>query len=416
VADNAAAFSPSLLTRTLTFHYTAARHALVLVWPQHLACDWSAGAIPLVEGWTDTRLFLPLAVYAGLAFLFWWRLWRERPGSEAASAACLCLVLPFVPASNLLVHVGFVVAERVVYLPALGFCLGLALLLQRLTSSRLRTVLLVLLVTGYTARTATRNHDWRTTTALFRANMRVAPHNAKIAESTAKLLVLPANLPLSAADLALAESFAVVGATAFAPRVFPDGLTNVGVYCFEQRNYACASRLLKLAVDVRPASALSAVELGNLAGALLEQKLYAEAGVYLKRALTLAPTNPRWSCELERACCVALCYVSQVTVCCKVLGVVGAAGRRAERRGQQKLCCQVWWFFLFVLSFFPGAQATRLIGEFSYANDAFAALAPLTNGTDADSCYNLAILLEAFGKPMEAATILDATLSVNSTQ
>ena len=42
------------------------------------------------------------------------------------------------------------------------------------------------------ARTVRRNADWTTTTALFEANMAVAPGNAKIAESAAKLLLLRA--------------------------------------------------------------------------------------------------------------------------------------------------------------------------------------------------------------------------------
>lgn len=37
------------------------------------------------------------------------------------------LVLPFMPASNLFFRVGFVVAERVLYLPSAGFCLLVAL-------------------------------------------------------------------------------------------------------------------------------------------------------------------------------------------------------------------------------------------------------------------------------------------------
>ena len=36
------------------------------------------------------------------------------------------MVLPFIPATNLLFPVGFVVAERVLYLPSMGFCLLVA--------------------------------------------------------------------------------------------------------------------------------------------------------------------------------------------------------------------------------------------------------------------------------------------------
>lgn len=33
------------------------------------------------------------------------------------------LVLPFIPATNLFFYVGFVVAERILYIPSMGFCL-----------------------------------------------------------------------------------------------------------------------------------------------------------------------------------------------------------------------------------------------------------------------------------------------------
>jgi hypothetical protein len=33
------------------------------------------------------------------------------------------MVLPFLPASNLFFPVGFVVAERVLYIPSMGFCM-----------------------------------------------------------------------------------------------------------------------------------------------------------------------------------------------------------------------------------------------------------------------------------------------------
>ena len=44
--------------------------------------------------------------------------------SDRLAVACLSLLaLPFLPASNLFFYVGFVVAERVLYIPSAGFCL-----------------------------------------------------------------------------------------------------------------------------------------------------------------------------------------------------------------------------------------------------------------------------------------------------
>ena len=44
------------------------------------------------------------------------------------------LVVPYLPACNVVVHVGFVVAERVLYLPSSGWCLlfgiGLSIIMK----------------------------------------------------------------------------------------------------------------------------------------------------------------------------------------------------------------------------------------------------------------------------------------------
>lgn len=41
--------------------------------------------------------------------------------------------MPFLPASNLFFRVGFVVAERVLYLPSMGFCMLIVIGLKQLT-------------------------------------------------------------------------------------------------------------------------------------------------------------------------------------------------------------------------------------------------------------------------------------------
>ena len=46
------------------------------------------------------------------------------------------IVLPFVPASNLFFPVGFVVAERILYTPSLGFCMIVALGFDILTQNK----------------------------------------------------------------------------------------------------------------------------------------------------------------------------------------------------------------------------------------------------------------------------------------
>lgn len=45
------------------------------------------------------------------------------PLHRLTTIALALLVTPFLPASNLLLNIGFVLAERVLYLPSAGYCI-----------------------------------------------------------------------------------------------------------------------------------------------------------------------------------------------------------------------------------------------------------------------------------------------------
>ena len=51
--------------------------------------------------------------------------------ADICSISIILLVLPFLPATNLLSYVGFVVAERCLYMPSFGFCLLIALAMHQ---------------------------------------------------------------------------------------------------------------------------------------------------------------------------------------------------------------------------------------------------------------------------------------------
>ena len=212
-ADNPAANSDSVLTRTLTFWYLPAYNIWLLLYPHTLSFDWSMDAIPLVAEVSDLRNLATVLFYVALISLSFYTLKKvngskssdipvdhslpqqlrynnrynlnmnvsnanvapprsplrrrhginvEKLASDDASAGdqlsypssqltptlrlskitsfspsslatarsltfgLLLLVVPFLPACNLLFHVGFVVAERVLYIPSMGFCVLVA--------------------------------------------------------------------------------------------------------------------------------------------------------------------------------------------------------------------------------------------------------------------------------------------------
>lgn len=99
-----------------------------------------------------------------------------------ALIALAMLIVPFVPATNLVFYVGFVVAERVLYLPSVGYCLlaglGATEAYERLSYKRARTLItsvcLVILL-AMAARTIRRNLDWRDEESLYRSAVSVNP-------------------------------------------------------------------------------------------------------------------------------------------------------------------------------------------------------------------------------------------------
>lgn len=93
---------------------------------------------------------------------------------QAALVSLAILTLSFLPASNLFFYVGFVVAERILYIPSVGFCLLIAIgadIIWRACNDdqqRLFSGLLVCVFILSVARTVQRNWDWQNEETLYR--------------------------------------------------------------------------------------------------------------------------------------------------------------------------------------------------------------------------------------------------------
>ena len=86
----------------------------------------------------------------------------------------------FLPATNLLFYVGFVVAERVLYIPSIGFCLLLGhVLSKKATKNRLGRMAVFTLLAIWACRTVVRNQDWKDEESLYRAGVPINPAKGK---------------------------------------------------------------------------------------------------------------------------------------------------------------------------------------------------------------------------------------------
>ncbi|XP_077688661.1 protein O-mannosyl-transferase TMTC3 isoform X2 [Eretmochelys imbricata] len=181
--DNPAAVSPSP-ARQLTFNYLLPVNAWLLLNPSELCCDWTMGTIPLVESFLDIRNIATITFFCFLGSLIVFSLRYPGDSSKTVLMALCLIVLPFIPASNLFFPVGFVVAERVLYVPSMGFCILVAHGWKRLSNKsvlrKLSWVCLSVVLFTHALKTLHRNWDWESEYTLFMSALKVNKNNAKL--------------------------------------------------------------------------------------------------------------------------------------------------------------------------------------------------------------------------------------------
>ena len=152
-------------------------YAEKLVWPIHLSADYSYNAIPVVKNiLTSLPSIAGLAVLVGLVFVL---ISRKTRGTGYGLAAAVFL-FPYLMISNLIIPVGTIMGERLMYFPSLGFVILPALLLERFRGlSRFNLlvfyILLVTIIVFYGIRTVIRNKDWHDSRTLFYATVKESP-------------------------------------------------------------------------------------------------------------------------------------------------------------------------------------------------------------------------------------------------
>lgn len=316
-SDNPAADSPSALTRTLTFFYLPAVNFWLLLCPHTLSFDWSMDALPLIRGFGDWRNSQTVFFYCGLLSLAWFGLLKHKSakgkdangkahvytnGSNGSSNghsyhcsheqtnshtnnnlseengakkhyenrtplpttenlvvfALGLMAIPFLPATNLFFYVGFVIAERVLYIPSMGFCLLLAVgvrsLYVRLRQKSSRTALVyccAVIVLLFGAKTVLRNRDWQSEEMLYKSGIYVNP---------AKAWGNLGNVLKSQGKMEEAEQ-AYRNALYYRSNM-ADMLYNLGLLLQESNKFSEAVHYYKLAIGSRPTLASAYLNTG----------------------------------------------------------------------------------------------------------------------------------------------------------
>lgn len=104
------------------------------------------------------------------------------------------LIIPFIPSSNI-ITVGFVLADRVLYIPSLGYCLLISIGMQSMLAKHPKIVetFYLMLIALFVIRSNERSIDWQNNLNLFESAVRVCPNNAKIYYNLAQMNAVKGN-------------------------------------------------------------------------------------------------------------------------------------------------------------------------------------------------------------------------------
>ncbi len=168
------------VTARLTALKVMGKYIWLLFFPARLSSDYSYNAIPLAT-WSDWRLIASLGAIAAIGALavYGWR--RDRRWLFFIALAAIGLA----PVANIAKLIGTIMAERFLYIPAMGFagCVVLAgLALGRRFPGAPRRALPVaaaVLIAAFAARTWARNTDWADARSMSASLVKSVPDSWK---------------------------------------------------------------------------------------------------------------------------------------------------------------------------------------------------------------------------------------------
>ncbi len=211
VADNLLMAAPDFAGRFATAVFILGIYLKLLFFPHPLVFDYSFKQIPVVDV-TDWRFLISLLIYAAL--LVFAIIKFKKKDKIAFSILCFLIALSIF--SNIFIIIGTSFGERLMYLPSLGFCIGIAVILSRIfkTNSndqnnsllvfiknnvKLLAVVTVIFVL-YSFKTVTRNKAWKNNFTLFSNDVKLSPNSTRTHYYLGNYLTKPENIGVNPKD------------------------------------------------------------------------------------------------------------------------------------------------------------------------------------------------------------------------
>jgi tetratricopeptide (TPR) repeat protein len=153
----------------------------LLFWPVHLSADYSYNQIPLITQWSSPAALGCIALSLAFLLLLGWSYFRAPDVFFGLGY----FLATYSVVSNLVIHIGTIRADRLLYMPSLGILLIVGILLAGLdrrlqwpmAKKALRLSLVVFVILLIT-RTVWRNSDWQDDRTLWLQTVQTAPNSS----------------------------------------------------------------------------------------------------------------------------------------------------------------------------------------------------------------------------------------------
>jgi len=162
-------------TRIRTAIAIQGQYVKLMVWPFGFSSDYSFAQLALVKDWSDPRWYIPALLTTGGT----WGVWQLRSRFVATAWGAYWLLA--LPTANLLILIGTIMGERLVYAPSImaailwGWCAEVALRSwPRVGSGLLATTLVI-----WCALCVQRTETWQNRDIYHRAQLQDAPASAR---------------------------------------------------------------------------------------------------------------------------------------------------------------------------------------------------------------------------------------------
>ncbi|HEY2973888.1 MAG TPA: tetratricopeptide repeat protein [Pyrinomonadaceae bacterium] len=156
----------------MTIPYVVVNYFKHLIAPFHLSLIYGS---PFIKRAGDPRFLLPVGILVGLGFVLWF--YRKKLDARVWMAIAL-MVAPLLPVLNLKVlHYDYIIQDRYLYLPSIGFCYLIAILMLRLARKRaaLAVAISVVVLLAFGASTILQNRVWHDSVALWQRALYYSP-------------------------------------------------------------------------------------------------------------------------------------------------------------------------------------------------------------------------------------------------